>query len=433
MKINKIFIKNFRCFDEISVDFDPHLNVFVGVNGSGKTTILSALRIASGSFFLGLNQQVEKQIGISDNDVRVVNYSSNFESKLPVTITTNGKVNGKSGEWKREKQKQTLHAKTHYKDALFIKQEANKLADSVVQNGKDVKLPIIAYYSTERLNIDTKAAQSDEIMGSRLRGYFNSLQFFSNRKGFENWFTQQELARIQSIQRREEKPFDHLELVRRCLINCIPECKDIYADFTSNKMTMTFNDGSRQPFDNLSDGVLVMLTLISDIAYRCVLLNPSMGINANETEGIILIDEIELHLHPSWQRHVISDLRKGFPNIQFFISTHSPQVVSTVPRESLYIIKDIVRDGQNLKEIEKGDTFIEGRDSNAILADVFGIDKRPFEFAQELGAFYKYLEEENLSLAQTIFNDLKDKWGENDTDILRASLYLKDLKNELAV
>ena len=343
MKINKVLIKNFRCFDEIELPFNPHLNVFVGVNGSGKTAILSALRIASGSFFLGLSQQVEKQIGISDSDVRIVNFEANFESKLPVVITTNGQVNGKTGTWKREKQKQTLYAKTHYKEALFIKNEAKNLEDSVVENGKNVRLPLIAFYSTERLNINTKAIDG-EIKGSRLRGYFNALQLSSNRRGFEHWFSQQELARLQSVQRREEKPFDHLELVRRCLIQCIPDCTDVYADFLTDKMTMTFKDGSRKPFDYLSDGVLIMLTLISDMAYRCVLLNPNMGLEANNTEGVVLIDEIELHLHPSWQRHVISDLRKVFPNIQFFITTHSPQVISTIPRESLFILKDTEKD-----------------------------------------------------------------------------------------
>jgi predicted ATP-binding protein involved in virulence len=433
MRINKIFIKNFKCFDEVELDFDPHLNVFVGVNGSGKTTVLSALRIASGSFFLGLSQQVEKQIGIGGNDVRIVNFESNFESKLPVILTTHGVVNGKLGSWKREKQKQTLYAKTHYREALFIKKEAQHLEDLIVQNGKDIQLPLIAYYGTERLNTETKATQSIEIKGSRLRGYFNALQFYSNRKEFAKWFGQQELARVQSIQRRENKSFDHLELVRRCLIDCIPDCADIYADFNTDKMTITFKDGSRQPFDNLSDGVLIMLTLVSDLAYRSVLLNPNMGMSANHTEGVVLIDEIELHLHPSWQRHVISDLRKVFPNIQFFITTHSPQIVSIVPRESLFVLKDAVKDGQNIKEIEKGNTFTEGRDSNALLGDVFGIDKRPLKFAHQLGMFYKYLEEENLIAAEAIFGQLKDLWGENDTDILRANLYLKDLQNELAV
>ena len=104
-----------------------------------------------------------------------------------------------------------------------------------------------------------------------------------------------------------------------------------------------------------------------------------------------------------------------------------------MPQESLFILKDITKNGQNSREIEKGNTFTEGRDSNAILADVFGIDKRPNEFAQQLGTFYQYLEEEKLSEAQAIFEKLKAKWGENDTDILRANLYLKDLKNELAL
>jgi predicted ATP-binding protein involved in virulence len=431
MKIEKIKIKNFRCFSDIEVEFDPQLNVFVGVNGSGKTALLSALRVSIGSFFLGLSQQVEKQIGIADSDVRLVNFESNFESKTPSGIITHGLVNGKKGIWERTKEQQTKYSKTHHKKATFIKQEAKNLLDAVVDDKKDIQLPIIAYYSTERLNIDTKATESTEILGSRLRGYFNALQFSSNRKVFEAWFFKQEIARIQAMQRREEKPFYHLELVRRCLIQCIPNCKDIYADFMTNKITMTFEDDSRQPFDNLSDGVLVMLTMISDIAYRCVLLNPKMGLEANNTEGVVLIDEIELHLHPSWQRHVISDLRKVFPNIQFFITTHSPQVVSAVPKNSLFIFKDEIENGQKIKKVVKY-IYSEGRDSNALLIDVFGLSERPKESSQLIDDFYKALENENIEKTQNLFEQMKVKWGENDTEVFKANMFLEDLKREMA-
>ena len=432
MKIEKIRIKNFRCFDDIEVDFDPHLNVFVGVNGSGKTAILAALRVSIGSFFLGSSQQKEKQIGIGDNDVRVVNFESNFESKLPSEIITTGIVNGKQGRWSRERPKQTAYSKTHHKNAQFIKKEAKNLEDLVVKNGNGVQLPIIAFYATERLKVESKASESIEILGSRLRGYFNALQFSSNRKVFEEWFKKQEIARIQNIQRRENKNFDPLELVRNCLIQCIPNCKDIYADFSTDKITMTFEDGSRQPFDNLSDGVLIMLTVVSDIAYRCIVLNPAMSLEANHTEGVVLIDEIELHLHPSWQRHAVSDLRKIFPNIQFFITTHSPQVVSAVPRDSLYILKDGVLNQQKIKTIEKGFAYSEGRDSNALLVDIFGIEERPEEYTIELKKFYQLLEEENLTEAQFIFDNLREKWGSMDSEVVKANMYLEDLKRELA-
>jgi predicted ATP-binding protein involved in virulence len=431
MKIDKLEIKNFRCFDDISIEFDPHLNVFVGVNGSGKTAILSALRVAVGSFFLGFNQDIGKQVGIIDSDVRLVYFNSNFEPKLPVEIDTKGIVNGKLGQWKRVKDKQTKYAKTQYQQALFVKKQAEELAKRVVENKNGFQMPVIAYYSTERLNIDRKASFSIDVLGSRFRGYFNALELSSSRKVFEEWFRKQELARLQTIQRRENRPFHELELVRRCLVQCIPNCQDIYHDLTTEKIIMTFEDGSRQPFDNLSDGVLVMLTLISDIAFRCVLLNPSMGEKANLTEGVVLIDEIELHLHPSWQRRVIGDLRKVFPNIQFFITTHSPQVASTVPKDNLFILKDGDLEGQKIKTIERGLAFSEGRDSNSILADVFGIEKRPQGFARQLGDFYQYLEDENLEAAQLVFDNLSAKWGENDTDIFRASMFLSDLKREL--
>lgn len=84
-------------------------------------------------------------------------------------------------------------------------------------------------------------------------------------------------------------------------------------------------------FNDLSDGYRNMVAMVADIAYRCAQLNPQMGEDVTvNTKGIILIDELDLHLHPKWQRRVVPDLRKTFPNIQFIITSHSPFIIQSM-------------------------------------------------------------------------------------------------------
>jgi predicted ATP-binding protein involved in virulence len=173
----------------------------------------------------------------------------------------------------------------------------------------------------------------------------------------------------------------------------------------------------------LSDGLRNLLGLVSDLAWRAATLNPWMGDRINELHGVVLIDEVDLHLHPSWQRMVVPRLLAAFPNVQFFITTHSPQVLSSISEENLFIIKDF--------NIQTGQFFTEGRDSNAILQDVFDLSKRPQEEQSMLNQFYQFLEIKQQQQALEILEKLEKKWGSLDPEIVRANLYYQDLLDEI--
>jgi predicted ATP-binding protein involved in virulence len=155
--------------------------------------------------------------------------------------------------------------------------------------------------------------------------------------------------------------------------------------------------------EQLSDGIRSVLAMVGDIAYRCIKLNPHLGLNAaKETQGVIMIDEVDMHLHPAWQQTVLVDLIKAFPKIQFIVTTHSPQVISTVPSHQIRIL-----DESNVYSAEAG---TQGAEASRILRDVFGVESRPqnLEIVKKLNCYLKLIDD--------------DKWDTDDALKLRQEL-----------
>jgi predicted ATP-binding protein involved in virulence len=165
----------------------------------------------------------------------------------------------------------------------------------------------------------------------------------------------------------------------------------------------------------LSSGEKSVLLLAIDIAMRLAMANPSRE-NALEGDGIILIDEIELHLHPQWQRQIIPALMATFPNCQFIVTTHSPQVVSQVKRENILILDN--------NQLVQNVPFTYGKDSNTLLNEVFQTPERPIEIQKQLDKCFKLIDMENLVEAKKALRHLAMILGENDPEILRANAML---------
>jgi predicted ATP-binding protein involved in virulence len=158
--------------------------------------------------------------------------------------------------------------------------------------------------------------------------------------------------------------------------------------------------------EQLSDGYRTTLAMIMDIAARMASANPELK-NPLETEGIILIDEVELHLHPGWQQTILPPLLETFPNVQFIVTTHSPQVLTTVPSSS---IKAIQWDSSEQPNLMPSIEFSEGAESQQLLEDILGIKPRPqnIDIVKKLN---RYLELISL-----------DKWDSTEAKALRSKL-----------
>jgi predicted ATP-binding protein involved in virulence len=129
-----------------------------------------------------------------------------------------------------------------------------------------------------------------------------------------------------------------------------------------------------------------------------------------------LIDEVDLHLHPQWQREVIPALGKTFPNCQFITTTHSPQVLSNVEKENILILEDY--------KIVENTPFTYGRDSNSILYDLMNVEERPKKVKKELDKLYRLIDAEKVEAARMELKKLANVLGEDDKEIVRANMYL---------
>ncbi|MFN0034567.1 MAG: AAA family ATPase [Saprospiraceae bacterium] len=417
MRIDKIEINNFRCFEHLELELHPQLNVFVGLNGSGKTALLEALKVSLGGVFLGMNSGWTPNVKISREDVFYSKYSKNLEPKPPAEVSTIGSLNERTIKWKRTLKSASKFARTYNKDASEIKIAVEELAQKVKDNEPNAILPIIAYFTTDRL-CHCNALEFDGTYGSRFRGYDLCMEaMYSFEMG--EWYKTQELSRLQAIRHKEESDLPELDVVQRAIAHFVPKVLDVYFDFTRETVCLKFEDGAHQPIETLSDGFKNLLVLVSDLTIRCLMLNPELGLKANEVQGVVLIDEVDLHLHPSWQRQVIPKLLKSFPNVQFFITTHSPQVISGVPKESIFILKDF--------KVERGSVFTEGRDSNSLLQDVFEVPELEEQYQKELNDIYALIDQGDKPQAEQLLAQLLSKRGEGDREIQRIMSYLEFL------
>jgi predicted ATP-binding protein involved in virulence len=429
MRIDKLEINNFRCFEHLKLDtLHPNLNVFVGTNGSGKTSLLRAIKLCLGTYvsqFSDIDASEKQKMYISSEDVRIIKYG---EFAKQTQFYCEVEFHKKKYSWKREKIGRTGKSSSKERDIGVIKNLVLELEDKLKRPDYNVELmlPIIAYFSTDRVSADRKYSPN-KLFSSRLRGYFNSLGDVTNIEYLKEWLKDRQLAKFQ----HSENKSPALELLQKVIKNIpnISGIEYIIGDFDStdsmeSDIYLIHEDGKKEGFNFLSDGYKMYVTLLIDLAMRCFLLNPQEGSAASEnTSGIVLIDEIDLHLHPSWQRIVIPTLRSAFPKIQFFITTHSPQVISSIPKESLYTL--------NSGTIQKSISYTQGRDSNSILSDIFDIQKRPVKGQQKLDDFYAYLNNKDLDSAQKALEHLELIWGDLDAEVVRANLYFQDLHDEM--
>jgi predicted ATP-binding protein involved in virulence len=182
--------------------------------------------------------------------------------------------------------------------------------------------------------------------------------------------------------------------------------------------------------DQLSDGIKNILAMVADIAYRCVLLNRHLGESAaKESTGIVMIDEVDMHLHPSWQQTVVGSLQAAFPKIQFVLTTHSPQVLSTVPAECIRILSD--------GEVHTAAKGSKGAESSRLLKRIFGVDSRPQadENTQLLQAYEKlvYADQWDTEEAKQKRRQLDEIFAGEEPKLTELDLYIENRTWELEI
>jgi predicted ATP-binding protein involved in virulence len=430
MKIKELHLTNFRGFEQLDIEFKNRLAVFIGVNGAGKTAVLDAIcyafielvkGITAYSAFSNLNYANEKDI--KDNEKKAILL---FQLHYNRVILDNIRI-GISIE---NTPKFSYQANYNDNAHLFFKIVDNEAASL----NQTFNLPILTYYKSSKEELKIIEKENIEANLSQYWAYQNAFfHSINNFSDFTNWFKEQEDHEkdIIIIEQNFNAKNWKLEIIRNAISTFLKHLNG-KIPFSDLKIHREVNNGvefkangnyhltikkANKVFNlkQLSEGEKLVLMLVCDIARRLTIANPSLN-NPLEGEGIVLIDEIDLHLHPQWQREVIPALLATFPQLQFIVTTHSPQVLSKVEKESIYILED----GKLVENVP----YTYGRNASAILFEIFGVTDRPIEIQDKINRCSQLLEEENYDKAKVLLKELTDLLGEHDEAVVGARTQL---------
>ena len=389
--LDKLELENFRCFSKIEIKFHEKLTVIVARNGGGKTTVLDAACFGWQFFLQGIELEPKSAKTIRDADVRRTRSQDGAMVPMkPVSLSGRSFIADESVEWNVDKG-QTSAKNTSSRAAKDMR-EAGRVLRIATQDYAEQKspspppptLPAIGYYGTGRLWAAQKITMSRrkkvKADNSPISGYDQCLSPSSHFAIFEVWF--ERYSREAQQERMSEKhsphrPGDKLKAVVNAVDALLKPVgwHSLAFDFTDETIVAEHPIHGRLPVSTLSDGIRVIIGLVGDIAHRCVRLNPHFGADAAKlTPGVIMIDEVDMHLHPEWQQLILGALTDAFPHIQFIITTHSPQVLTTVKRESIRVL---AQDEDGNWSAAMPDEETKGVESATVLASVMGVDPVP--------------------------------------------------------
>jgi len=399
MRLDRLHIQNFRCYEDATFDFQPDFNLVVGVNGSGKTSLLQAAAV---SFIEYANSIKLQPIGLDLNDVRFVIYKfesrSRFERKFPLLLAAQGDILGVN-KWETTQAGEHLPPLVDPELMLATDKELVKF-----DLGESVELPVLAFYRSNRqwkgANISAEFAAQQKI--SRLDGYTNWFDAVTDLKDFESWLIGKTLERMQSLldSKTAIPTFDdELTLVNQAIGIALPNAENLRYDLRLQSLLIDVEGGITIPFNNLSDGQRGMVALFADIARRMCILNPHMGKDVlKNTSGVVIIDELDIHLHPAWQRNIVPALKQAFPKVQFIAASHSPQIIGSLQPEEVIIL-------HNGDPSHPRVTY--GLDSSSVLEEVMGVTQREPEIEKLLSELFSTLEDNDLKKAKAQLKALK--------------------------
>lgn len=413
MRIDHLAIRNFNGFERFEIDFDPQFNLLAGDNASGKTSVLDALTVLLESWVRGI-QGDGTGGGISPAYIRIVEHthedSHSFERQLPVRLEASGQVVGEAISWARQRNREK--GGTTSAEARNIAEAAMRAARSVRENASIV-LPLICSYGAERLWYESpKRAKvhgkgAKEGKHSRLDGYENCLDFGIRETVFSEWMRAQVLDSFQLGKKTKA-----LQVTEKAITACVDGAKALVYSEREKELAVFIEPFGWQLMPNLSHGQRLMVTMIGELVRLATGLNPQLGDSVlDQTPGIVLIDELDLHLHPKWQRRIIHDLKSTFPSIQFITTTHSPQLIGEAKPHEVRILED----GKAYSP-----PYSYGLDSSRVLGEIQGAAERNAEVGSLIHRVSEEIDGEHFDEARKLLHQLEEQVGENDAEITRA-------------
>lgn len=423
MKVARLKLANVRAIKAAKFRFQPGFNLIVGANGAGKTTVLDALAVCLSDVVRRANK-LPGRFGIPfrSDDIRI------GADNLDVCCVIEGGVQGaqynyairKSRESTVPQAKRTSESREQMHGtpdkAEFIG-EAPPIATGIEPEGR----PLAVLFSTNRAVPSDKAPTRDAAAGGVTAAFRGAL---SSRRElhlgeFATWIRAQEAAKPEWPAARHVTG-----AMEDALTRFLPGFRNLRvagAGASVGSLLIDRNDGTTLLTRSLSDGERGVLAMVLDLTRRLVQANPTMEDPAAEAEAIVLIDKIELHLHPTSQRRIVANLTRTFPRCQFIVTTHSPQVIGEVKHDRIQII-----DADQVYS----PTHSFGVDSNRVLEEIMEADPRTEDVKALLSKISRMIRNDEYENVDALLAELSGQLGENDPEVTHIRTLMDFMTSE---
>lgn len=436
MQIKSMTLKNIGHFKEVIIPFapleegKPKVTIFIGNNGSGKTNILKSLI----TLLSWLPARIETERGRGLDIPELVIHNEEISGSLSITVLNNQE----EYIWTLNKSHKGRKSEFHT-DLKSVSALADVYRTDLTEN-QTANLPLIIFYPVERSILDIPLKIRTKHQFEQLEAYDNSLDMGVDFRRFFEWFREEEdleneikSIALENFINNGNKPNNEIHNTMLNYQNpALFDVRESIKKFTGFEKIwiqrkpkirmMVSKNGKELNVLQLSQGEKSLMALVGDIARRLVMLNPNLD-NPLEGEGVIIIDEADLHLHPQWQRQLVERLTNTFPNCQFILSTHSPLVISDS--------KDILVYSLENGEINQLESQY-GQDANTVLLNAMDTMFRNENIKKQLDELLDLIQDNELEKAKIKLVELKKELPDNHLEVIKAQLLLKkqEIRNE---
>jgi len=410
MIVTRLRLVNLRAIEAAEFSFQPGMNLIVGVNGVGKTSVLDALGVCLSAVVKQANKLRGRVETFSVDDIRIGAEALTVESAIRLGDRQYSYLVHKPCETSVPQRKKAGMPREQVHDtpekAEFIGE-----VPAPISRAETGGRPLAVLFSTNRA-VPSERAPGKAVAAGGVPGAFADA--FANRElrlgEFAAWMKVQE-----SLHSERQAGARVLAACEEAVERFLPGYRNLRQDGRKRPQLWIDRESTTIPVRQLSDGERGNLALVLDLTRRLAQANPELDMPVSEAEAVVLIDEIDLHLHPKWQRQIVHNLTAAFPRCQFIATTHSPQVIGEVPHERIQIIAD----GEVYSPIHSL-----GVDSSRVLEEIMEADPRAKEVQDLLTEISRAINGQRFERGRELLVRLVEQLGEADAEVTRLRTLL---------